>query len=390
MQYDIHEDNLPRLMKKLVTIQNKCAKYGCEFKFETVGETFKEVTNDDGSKSMTRYITVDTEGTAKMNDWEFIATIQHMTPVNVVRAFNTEHEVPSRYYTAEPVCEHCGSKRNRRDTYLVRNTVTGEFKQVGRSCLKDFTNGLSAEAIAQYISWFDEIIKGEAPEESYKVYDSVEEVVQYAIEAIRLYGYSKTRFDNDEYNRNSTKDVVLEQIHRYGSYKKRIKEDGFDADKPDTKKLASDILTWIRSYELKDSYGYMSNLKAVCTPDYCETRNVGMIVSVVTAYRREVEKAQVKANARENSSDWVGEIGGKIQNIKAECKLLTSWDTMYGTTYMYKFTDENGNIYVWKTGKWLSKNGSTEPFECLLNGTIKAHSEFNGTKQTELTRCKVA
>lgn len=38
--------------------------------------------------------------------------------------------------------------------------VTGEFKQVGRSCLKDFTGGLDASAVAQYISFFDELIGG--------------------------------------------------------------------------------------------------------------------------------------------------------------------------------------------------------------------------------------
>ena len=67
-------------------------------------------------------------------------------------------------------------------------------------------------------------------------------------------------------------------------------------------------------------------------------------------------------------------------------KLLTSWETMYGYTYMYKFTDNNGNIFTWKTGTWID----TESVSSVnLKATIKAHSEYRGIKQTELTRCKI-
>ena len=38
-------------------------------------------------------------------------------------------------------------------------------------------------------------------------------------------------------------------------------------------------------------------------------------------------------------------------------------------------------------GTWLEQNKGDE---VTLNGTIKAHSEYKGIKQTELTRCKVS
>lgn len=41
---------------------------------------------------------------------------------------------------------------------------------------------------------------------------------------------------------------------------------------------------------------------------------------------------------------------------------------------------------VWKTSCYLDQSeGST----LTLRGTIKAHSEYHGSRQTELTRCKV-
>lgn len=67
------------------------------------------------------------------------------------------------------------------------------------------------------------------------------------------------------------------------------------------------------------------------------------------------------------------------------CKLLTSWDSQYGTTYLYKFVSANGYVFTWKTTKRLD----VENVRGLV-GTVKNRSEYNGWKQTELTRCKVS
>lgn len=41
------------------------------------------------------------------------------------------------------------------------------------------------------------------------------------------------------------------------------------------------------------------------------------------------------------------------------------------------------NVFTWKTSTWVEDGVQT------IKGTVKAHNEFRGTKQTELTRCKV-
>jgi hypothetical protein len=57
------------------------------------------------------------------------------------------------------------------------------------------------------------------------------------------------------------------------------------------------------------------------------------------------------------------------------------------TKHMIKFEDENGNILVWFTTTNPQKEiGST----ITVTGTVKRHSEYKGTKQTELTRCKLS
>lgn len=388
MTYDIYEGNMDRLSKKLTTISNKCAKYGCEFHFEELGETFRNVKDEDSGEIRTaRFITVDVSGKAQISNWEFIATIEHSKPINIIRSFRPEVEIPEHFYTVDTFCEHCRTRRVRKDTYIVRNTETGEFKQVGKSCLKDFTGGLSAEQVASYISWFDEVIKGEYVEPGFKSYDSTEEVLQFAVESVRLYGFTKT----EAYaGADSTRDIVCEQLHRYGKYSDRIARDGFDPDHKGNAEKTKAIMAWVES--LPEQFGYISNLKATMARSYCERRDIGIICSAVASYNHEMEYQARKAVQRKqaSSSQWVGNEGDRIELHNLQVRLLTSWETMYGVTYLYKFIDEQGNTLTWKTGKWLGVTDEITPdLRISLKGTIKKHSEFNHELQTELTRCTV-
>lgn len=388
MTYEIYEGNMERLSKKLTHISNKCAKYGCEFHFEELGESFRKVKDEDtGVVSTARFITVDVSGKAQISSWEFIATIEHSSPVNIIRSFRPEVEIPEHFYTADTYCEHCNTRRVRKDTYIVRNTETGEFKQVGKSCLKDFTKGLSAEQVASYISWFDEVIKGEAVEPGFKHYDETAWVLQNAVESVRLYGFTKTETYGDA---ESTRTVVVEQIHQRGNYQKRINRDDFDPNHAGNKEKTKAILEWAES--LPEQFGYISNLKATLRREYCEFRDIGIICSAVASYNREMEYQTRKARElkQASKSQWIGNEGDRIELHNLQVRLLTSWDTMYGMTYLYKFIDEQGNTLTWKTGKWLGATDEITPdLRISLKGTVKKHSEFNHELQTELTRCTV-
>ena len=158
MQFKILEENMARLEKKLATIQKKCEKFGCDFHYEKLGESYETRKNEEGQQITVKVIEVEVEGTAILNDWQFVATIVKTENGNLIKG-DGSWEVPERYYTSEPICEHCNQKRNRQHTYIVRNTKTGEFKQIGKSCLRAYTNGLSAEICAQYMSLYETLEK---------------------------------------------------------------------------------------------------------------------------------------------------------------------------------------------------------------------------------------
>ncbi|MBO6266973.1 MAG: hypothetical protein J6M06_01940, partial [Synergistaceae bacterium] len=94
---------------------------------------------------------------------------------------------------------------------------------------------------------------------------------------------------------------------------------------------------------------------------------------------------EAAAQAEAKASEHVGSVGQRITVSAATAKLLTSWEGTYGTTYLYKFTDESGNVFIWYASRPINvADGMT------LKGTVKDHNERDGVKQTVLTRCKAA
>lgn len=81
----------------------------------------------------------------------------------------------------------------------------------------------------------------------------------------------------------------------------------------------------------------------------------------------------------------IGELKQRITVDVASFECKSSWSNMYGMTFLYKFTDTNGNVFVWYASNPVEYENRVE----TIVGTVKEHSEFNGVKQTVLTRCKV-
>lgn len=99
-------------------------------------------------------------------------------------------------------------------------------------------------------------------------------------------------------------------------------------------------------------------------------------------------KKLFKENAPKTSSEHVGNIGDKYEDTVTLVKIHTyeTHFSYYGElNYIYKFVDKNGNTIIWKTSCKDLEEGKAYQ----IKGKIKEHSEYNGDKQTVLTRCKI-
>lgn len=387
MRYNIYEGNLERLEKKLARIAKKCEKYGCAFTYEKVGEEMKTITTEEGEKVTSKFIVVEVEGTAVVNNWKFIGSVEHTEAGNIIEKVVSDIEVPERYYTTAPICEHCNSKRTRKNTYIVMNTETGEFKQVGKSCLKDFTCGLSAEMAAQYIELLETMTEFEAPMPGCHIthYLETRTVLQYCAETIRHLGYVKADLEKrGDSTKDKVRDFLFVDTMVYGKLeaKAEMLKIGFDADSAEAIELTDKALEWLATQE--ESNNYMHNLKTACAIDYVTIDKIGLLASLFPTYNRELEYQKAKAEeAKVNaSSQFVGEVGQKVEFKIASAKVVAGWSTQFGYTSIYKIVDEEGNIYTWKT------TGGIPEEVTVIKGTVKAHNEYRGIKQTELTRCR--
>ena len=406
----IHEANLERLEKKLATIQSKCNKNQFNFKYEKVGEEFVETEAADGTKYTAKYIVVDVEGSVKYEGWRFIATIDHHKEGNIIRAFDTQLAIPDKYRTCGPECEHCKKIRSRKDTYLLYNDETQQFVQVGKNCMQEFTNGLDAETAAWLVSIYEKMDESYGYSgSSFNKYADVKDCLKFAFECYRHFGYEKSSRDDDEYDtsyRRTTRERVSDYMHiHYGNtrfytreqierLKDEMEEVNFNPESKYAVETSAAALEWIKNEAVLDN-DYLRNLHIICSEDYTESRNFGMLVSLTTAYAHFIEKREyenkraemLKARREaEAISEYQGEVGQRLTFKCESFTLVTTIDSIYGTSWLYKITDTEGNIYTWFSSNHVDlDNGKV----VQVTGTVKKHEEYRGAKQTNLTRCKL-
>ena len=119
--------------------------------------------------------------------------------------------------------------------------------------------------------------------------------------------------------------------------------------------------------------------------------------------RRKAEEERRKAEeARKAISQYIGNIGDKVTvSVKLERRVDYEVPSFRGygkeTHRIYIFVDEAGNKIVWKTSgilwndpKEWSKGSVQEGDSVTIKGTVKRHGDYNGEKQTELQRVKLA
>ena len=114
------------------------------------------------------------------------------------------------------------------------------------------------------------------------------------------------------------------------------------------------------------------------------TKRPYFLPDAITNTLAEIQKAISASNA-ENPSQFVGEIGDRLRKKRATFISCRQIHTKYGESNIYTFTIDK-NVFIWFT--------QSEPkFELLpgkeveLSGTIKDHKEYDGIKQTYLSRC---
>lgn len=138
--------------------------------------------------------------------------------------------------------------------------------------------------------------------------------------------------------------------------------------------------------------------------EICMKDDTGVYVGFNT---EEVQNRVKEANnareiTEEKESRHYGKIGDRVEldlTVKASYSYETHFTYSGETSYIHTLIDDDGNVFVWKTSRGLYTEEETEREtrfnikekgdKLTIKGTVKAHDEYKGVKQTVLTRCKI-
>lgn len=326
--------------------------------------------------------------------YTLVGTIVHYPEgANVFRCA-PDQEIPERYREAPPRCDHCNSRRARKDTFLLRD-MDGILTQVGRNCLKDFMPEKDAAAVAAYLDMIGRyaacLEDGEpAPHGDGAPKWTSEGILDYlaAVAAtVRVDGWVSRGKARDE-DITSTADRAWSVLH---PSPRQQNDPRHPKVTPDDVLVAQTALTWVRDLPETDRMdGYLANLWAVCSRDWFGPREDGLVASLVgAAYPRAMRDRAAEERRQEAAaaSDHVGKLKERLRGLRVTVERIRGWEGDYGWTTLVAMRDGAGNLLVWYASG--EPDVPDEGTETLLTGTVKRHGNdrYTGECATYVNRC---
>lgn len=330
-----------------------------------------------------------------IDGWRFIAHLEHTEAGNLISRLDGDDSPIGKIWRKAPAnCAHCQQPRSRKYTYLVRSE-DGDLLQVGSTCVQDFLQGHDPEK-ALRLATAIRTIRTCCADEDYAMggrqpWFGVVEYLGWVAGAIRVSGWlsrGKARLEGGMATADYAEQTMLKF---YGS-----RPCDYDVTEADAQRAAKAI-----AY-VKDVLGAKPNpsdyeynlIVAVAAGsfklDRDGRRKAGLVASAIVSYERhaarELARQRRDAEAREAGarSTHVGNVGDRLRNLPVILTRIYETEGHYGARTMHRFEDEAGNVYVWwATGEARAETGD----QLLLTGTVKRHSDYRGTKQTDLQRC---
>lgn len=322
--------------------------------------------------------------------WEFAATLEHLGTEGNITHNISGSDLPIRYRNCDPGCDHCQTKRYRKDTFVVFNRETNEYKQVGSSCLTDFlgVDGSLFAAMAEIYSTATELAsasESSSPGSCGDFFDYLDTYLSYVAETIGVSGWLSRKVAR-ELDKMATSDVAYRHLHP--SPYDRMLDRLFDKPSEKSILLAKDSIAWCENLsdaEVEASE-YLHNIRVIARRGIVGTRQYGYAASIVSSYQRALgDKANKERNNQaRNTSDYVGEVG-KRTNFNVMVEKVLEFEGTYGLTLIHLMADEVGNRLVWKSSGKAFEIG----VPIRIKATVKRHGEYKGIKQTELSRCSL-
>lgn len=365
---------------KLATVNKRATKRGFTGRIDLAVEQVEVKSTDDfGFERTDIMFDVALSGEAPCYEgWRFIATLDWDEHAGLIVRSVPGVEDIDRTHLSQGWCDHCHTRRYRKETYLVQHE-DGRQVQVGSSCIKDFLG----HNVGVTLLYADDL-EGELGFGGFGASQPDAVDTRYALAVawalIKLDGYRSA----GGYGATTKGDVtdVLWPPSTMNLQRRqelaRIRELATEA-----MGRADECIHWA----LKEWDGdgtYATNLRAVLSAEYVTIRNIGILASAPQTWAKSLTRTLVREAA--GTSEWLGKPGDKV-SFTATINSISYIDTAFGATTLYTMQTPEGNVVKWFSSRGIL--GERTGITFTLSATIKATEEFRGTKQTLVTRAKV-
>lgn len=332
-----------------------------------------------------------------MEGYRFIGKVETLEDGDIlVSSVDDNSVVDNKFYdNPNTSCQHCNTNRKRNDVYIVQNEKTLEQIQVGKTCLRDFLGIDDPSSVLSKYNFIAQLRGFEEDEDAWiqksdnGFNQSLHHVVQTTLYVLTEEKYKTVR-EAEEEGVAPTSFTVLNSLNTSW---------WCDGDNPteeeeqlwrEVNKKSKLIINWFRN-ELDPQNDFEQKLKTLYSKDVVyKEHHMGVVCYGIVFWKKAMAKKL--EDAKKANSNFVGEPKKRLKGLQLDYKGSFYMGTSnYGyypeKIYLHKFADAEDNVYVWKT-----TNGCVDQDlgskKVVLDGTVKEHKEFNGEKQTVLTRCK--
>lgn len=383
------------LEKAIEKLNKKARKLGCPplfLSFAPAPAYKSDVHPRSGHKLLNPLVIERLEATLEYEEivlegWELIARLDVEGQMVFVSAVPEKH-VPAEYQHKDSIkCDHCGHNRYRTHSILIRHTETGEYKEVGSTCVKDFFGHNVDGFMFQASILFSDVVGRLDDETGFANYGAhscgtgIFSVLALTSASIRKWGW-RSKGKAYQEGGQATADHVFENL--YPNFPSTKDDDLVTVEEIDKKK-AEAALEWWTNVEDKGN-DYLINCKKLVELGYVPDKFMGFACSMIPTYDREMDKEAERKRKEESGkvSNWVGELKERLNDLLVECVGVKYIDSDWGESTLYTFVDPTGNIF--KTFYSGSKFDAISGEKFVLSGTVKKHDEFRGIKSTMLSR----
>jgi len=331
----------------------------------------------------------------KIEGWKFVGTLDHYTiPGKVIVNAVPGETVPAQYFEIPADCDHCNKIRRRIETFVLEGVDEneGEFKMVGRNCLRDFF-GHDPQAVARWLTRLINFVGSLEDEDEEWGYGGGGRVEHYygavkaltnTIAAIRSFGWVPRSASDDE-NIPTVSHVFYIMNPPYGAKEaeqKRIFMTRVKFEPEADLKEAEAAIAWLKTQSGDNEY--MHNLKLLEDQEAVPSKMMGYWCSLAAAYQRDQDRLE-RAKRTKKLNEYYGELKERIE-VEVKCVGINYIDSYYGTVCIHRMLSVEGHTIIWfaNADAKMVKGGHYK-----VRATVKKHEEYKDWKQTQVNRLMV-